>query len=281
MTLHRLLALMLVVGLIAAACGSGEDDEGAGGDGDSAATAETDIDDGDAQENAGPTEDDAEDPPTTDEDDGDEPPSGDSGSAWCNAVREAQENPDDSPLSFDFFGKTPAQIEEQFNKNVEVIEDWADLAPNEIKGDVETIAAAFRRFVQFGNEADWDVIALSENPEFATAFDDPGIDQAGDRLDQYSRTVCGVDLNAGLDAGPSDQPPVPEVSEDALLIDQLFEALGVGAAGFIPDEIKVCMNAQLLASGAFPDGIGTGFTVTEEAFAVLDAAATACGFEDF
>ena len=115
-------------------------------------------------------------------------------------------------------------------------------------------------------------------------FDDDAIETASNRIDQYTQDVCGVDLGVDIGGGDPggavDEPPMPEVSDDASLIDQLFQALGLGAIP-IPDDIKSCMDDQLVASGAFPDGISTGFIVDAGAFMALDDAANACGFDDF
>lgn len=267
-----LLVLMLLLALVAAACGSDDsdsDDAGAdvstddGSDGDGAG----DADQADVQSDGG------------DSDDGgsDEPMSGDGGSDWCTSVRNAAENPDDSPLSFDFMGLSADQLEDQFKQNLNVLEQWASRAPSEIDGDVDTIVGAYRTFIDLGDAADWDFMSMANDPAFEEAFDDDALDTASTRVDQYTRDVCGVDL--GVVGAAADTPTAPEIPADADLVTQIFGIMGI-PAGMIPDDIASCMNDSLEASGVFEDGFTTADLANEEVLDAIDDAADACGFND-
>ena len=64
--------------------------------------------------------------------------SGDSDSEYCERVREARAS-EQSPLDFSFFGKSPEEIEAQFEENLEIFAEWPAIAPPEIKEDAETM----------------------------------------------------------------------------------------------------------------------------------------------
>lgn len=278
MHVRGLLAILLALTMFAAACGGDSDDGG------NAADILAGNDDGDGGGDDGGGDDGSNDDVGSDDDmpadePDDEPMSGDSGSDWCDAVRDATDNPDDSPLSFDLIGMSSEELEEQFKENLSVIESWANQAPSEIEDDVEVIVDTYRTFIDMGNDAGWDFNAMATDPAFASAFEDSAIDTASNRIDQYTRDVCGVDL--GIDSGGAAAPPAaPEISEDDDLITQIFTALGI-PAGFIPEDIANCMNDSLEASGVFDGGFTQADLVNEAAFDAIDAAADACGFEDF
>lgn len=252
MTRHRSAALALAAVLALGACGGGDDDSSS--DAPSATTAAVaEAPDETTAVTEAPAATEAPDP---------EPVSGDSGSEWCDGIRSGE----DSGIGVDLFGATPEEIEAQFRQNVEAVERWESVAPPEIEDDVNLFADAFRTFVRLGEEADWDILAMAENPEFETAFDDPALDAASDRIDAYSRDVCGVDLGLGFDDGGAGDAPPPPSGPPADQAEALLGLFGL-PADFLTEETRACLNEGI--AEAFPDGVPE--VIDAESAAAFDA----------
>ena len=248
------IAVALAVSLIAGACGGGESDSepttttttvaaGGGSDGGAADAATT----------------------TT------EAMSGDSGSTYCERVREAEAS-NETPLDFSFFGKTAAQLEEQFARNLAVFEEWRDIAPPEIKADAEIVLDFYRTFVERGNELNWDLEAMADDETFNAGFGDPALDAATTNLDNHSRDVCGVEFDSAPDPGVGPGiPGQPTDDDDALTI--LLNAFGI-PAGLIPEETIECLREELGAE--FEAKITPEYELTPEDTLLILAAVDAC-----
>lgn len=262
----KIAALLLAIGLVAAACGGDDEPELASADtSDTDASAADDAgdgspDDGAADETAAEATDDNDDEPAM---------SGDSGSAWCDAIRS---EPDSGP-DFNLLGLSPDQIEVTFTSNVAAIERWEDMAPPEISNQVTTLADAFRSLVGQAEEANWDLAVLANDPDFFATFDAPEIGAAADDIDAYARDVCGVDLEAAIDDGAS-APDASTAPAGDDLASQFLAEFGLPPGFLTPDQLE-CVNAELEV--AFPDGVPADFTINnEEALTTFSDIGDAC-----
>lgn len=250
MTRRRIVILLAVVlSMIAAACGGGDSAS------DDGTTTTTTSDSGST----------GNDTTTTTEP---ERASGDSGSDYCERVRAAQDGEEDS-LDFNLFGRTPAEIEAQFEANLEIFEGWRDLAPDAIKDDADVLLEAFRTIVDRGKELEWDLEAMAADEVFNN-FDEPAISQATANLDAYSRDVCGVDFSVSADPGTA--PPSGNGDED----DPITIALNFFQlpAGFFSEEDVQCLRDEL--GSEFEASITPGWVPTQDDINLLLDALDAC-----
>jgi len=255
----RILTMVFALALLATACG--------GDDGESSATTTTttsaaaggDGGEGDASSNDTTT--------TT----GAAPVSGDSGSSWCDQVRRASE--EDSPVDLNFLTASPAEIRASFEVLLGFFEDAAEIAPDEIDGDVDMVLAAYRLFVDKGNSANWDLFALAEDQEFISSFEDPALEEAANRIDAYNRDVCGVDFTTFMESETGDAPP-ETVSDDPVEI--LLNSFGLPVDLF-PAEAIECMREELGAE--FEAKVTPDYVPSTEDIELLIAAVDACGID--
>lgn len=195
------------------------------------------------------------------------PVSGDSDSEYCERVREAVAA-EESPLDFSFFGKSPEEIEAQFERNLETFAEWPAIAPPEIKDDAETIFDYYTQFVERGNELDWNLTAMADDEVFNSAFDDPALDAATMNVDNYTREVCGVDFGQ-----PSTAPPSTG-NDDAL--GELLGDLGLPIPANLLSEANLeCLNTEL--EPLLASEIGEGYVPTDEDITLVLNALDACG----
>ncbi len=275
MTRYRCVVLVLTISLLAAGCGSDDGDSAGGDEADETSTDAGTSDQTDASDQTdetGQTQDGA----ASGQDSETSTPevSGDSDSEWCGRIRAIAESDESSPLNFAFLGMTPAQLEEQFETNLEVMEEWADAAPPEIDADVDVVVDAYRTFVELGNEAAWDLQKMGTDPAFTEAFEDDALEAAAARVDAYSTDVCGLDLMTAATT-----PPTTAGGGDDL-VTQLLVVLGLPPT-LVAAEARVCMSGALEASGAFSEPIAPGYVPSAEQFDALSKAGTECGIDAF
>jgi hypothetical protein len=255
----RTLTFILALALVASACGGGGDDSG-----DEATTTTTS-----AGNDGGSEGDGSSDPTTTTTTTttAPTPVSGDSDSDYCERVRQGFE--DQSGLDFNLINKTPQQIQELFEDNLKLFEDWLDHAPDEIEDDAAVMVDAFRTLVERGNELEWDLQALASDPVFGV-LDTAEVEAAGDRLDAYSLDVCGVDFSeidgSGADPGPGGDEP-----QDAVSI--LLGTFGIPASFFAEEDIE-CLREEL--GPEFEAKITPDYVLTAEDATLLGSAIEAC-----
>jgi hypothetical protein len=143
-------------------------------------------DDGDTTGDAADTADTSDAASTDDADSGDEDSGDDGGSetnAWC-ALMEGAETP-----AFDELDITDADsVENAFREVVDLIEEAADSAPDEIEDDVQILADQFETFFDELEEADFNFAEIDQ-----TALDSPEADAASERIDEF----CGLEPDAG------------------------------------------------------------------------------------
>ena len=249
----RYIGVALALALIASACGGGEDEA------DSPATTTT------TAPSAGGTDGAAATTTTTVK-----PVSGDSGSTYCERVREAEAS-NESPLDFSFFGMSAEELEAQFSANLAIFEQWREIAPSEIKDDANLVFDTYRTFVDRGNELNWDLEAMADDEVFSAGFDDAALDTAADNLENYTRDVCGVDFNETSDPGPG-LPPAGGDEDDP--ITAVLEAFQLPADLFSAEDIQ-CMRDELGAE--FEAKIDADWVPSTEDIALILAAVDACG----
>ena len=114
-------------------------------------------------------------------------PAGNPSDDFCEFIVGYSEDADFNPI-----GLNPEELENLFTTNVDAINEAVQLAPSEIKTDVEMFADAYSGFVGLLAEYDFNFLALSDaaldDPRM-TALDDPELQAAGDRIEAY----CGID----------------------------------------------------------------------------------------
>jgi len=252
----RALTFVIALALVATACGGGGDEASD----DPTTTTTTSPGDG------GGTDDGSSDPTTTTTTAA--PVSGDSDSSYCDRIRETTEG-DQTGLDFNPLGKTPQEIQALFERNLEVFEDWEDQAPDEIKDDASVLVEAFRTIVERGNELEWNLQALVDDPVF-NAFDTAEVTAAADNLDAYTRDVCGVDFSTLGDPGSSPGPGSDE-PQDAVSI--LLGTFGIPAGFFSEDDIE-CLREGL--GSEFEAKITPDYVLTPQDAELLAAAIEAC-----
>lgn len=206
----RLAKLALTLALLAAACGGG--DEGA---------TTTDAPSGNGTEPAQTTTTAA--PTTTAADISANP--GDDFCAFITAYAEEVEQ------EFDVIGMSPAELEAAFTANLDAMNQARDLAPNELRADVELFVDAYGGFIDFLAEYDFNFLALTEealNDPRLQALEDPALEAAGKRIEEY----CGIDNfitpNPAPGGGGSTGTPGADVPSD--LPDELLPPGGVVVA---------------------------------------------------
>ena len=247
----RLIAAILALTLVAGACGG--DDSGE----DTATTTTTAAGGGDGAADATTTTTEAE------------PVSGDSGSTYCERVRQAEAS-DETPLDFSFFGMSADELKAQFEANIKVFEEWRSIAPPEIKEDADVVFDFYRKFVDRGNELEWNLEAMADDEVFNSGFDTPALDSAAVNLENYTRDVCGVDLNSSADPGSG--PPPADVGDDPIAT--ALNAFNLPADLLSEDNIE-CLRDEL--GPEFEAGIEPGWTPSAEEIPVLIAAINTCG----
>lgn len=172
-------------------------------------------------------------------------------SSSSNSSKDNFCTPDNIDAVFDGFEATTdlADLEAQFSKMSDILDDWADDAPSEIRADAQIIVNSVRGLIEVSEENDYDLIAVALNAEDdprILALDSDDFLTATDRLSEY----CGYDVAPPLD-GPtlSLDPGSPGDLGDGTLPDDFPEEL-------IPPDSMVEF------AGLIGPGIGAQFTST-------------------
>ena len=196
-----------------------------------------------------------------------EPIEGDSGSDYCDRVREAQTS-NESPLDFSFFNKTPEELAAQFDRNLEIFEEWQSISPPEIQSDTAIVLDFYRLFVDRGNELEWNLEAMADDELFNSSFDNPRLVAATANIDSYTLNTCGVDFNESAGSPPATG------TENAL--GDVLESLGIPVpVDFLGEEAIECLNDEL--EPLLEQDIGAGYVPTDDDIALLTTALANCG----
>jgi hypothetical protein len=209
-------ALLMAGLLVFTACGDDDDDSNASG----AAAADEAVEDSSAADDDAGTDtsaagddagtegstdgDEASTDESTDEsaDDGasDEEFSGDDSGDFCDFMADAQDQVElevfDGSVSGD-------ELRDQFGEARDALDSAVDRAPDEIRGDVETLADVFVQLDDLLAEFDYDFSQLAaqatEDPEAFAEFEaiasDERFNEASERVDAYLTDVCGIDTS--------------------------------------------------------------------------------------
>ena len=121
---------------------------------------------------------------TSDADNGDDESASGSDSEWCNLIENAETPEALDNLDID----DPDSVEDAFQSVVELFDDAADAAPDEIEEDVQVLADQFREFFDELEDADFNPAAIDPS-----VLDNPEADAASERIDDF----CGLDPDAG------------------------------------------------------------------------------------
>lgn len=197
--------------------------------------------------------------------------SGDSDSTWCRGLRQASEETA-GPGAIDFLTATPEELGEAFEAVRNAFAEAADSAPSEIADDVDVLLTFFELFVEKGNAADWNFLALANDPDFASTFEDPTFAQAAERVDAYSRDVCGVDFSTFADAGSAPAPPGGGTDADDP-VSIVLGTIGIPRALFTDEQIA-CVTEEL--GEEFVASVTPDWVATAEALEALIVAVEAC-----
>ena len=163
---RRAIVMVAALALAGGACG-GDDDDATD---DAAVT--TDGSNGDADSGDG------------DDDSG--------GGEWCDVARDLETN----TLLDDVDIDDPDAIENAFEEMIDLAEEAADSAPDEIKDDLEFLVEESRDLVDALREVDFDFEAIDPS-----ILADPESIAAGERVDEYSVRVCGIESDTGDTGG--------------------------------------------------------------------------------
>ena len=192
--------MVAALALAGAACG-GDDDAT---DDASATSDAADADDADNGDDA------------DDADNGDDADDGGETNEWC-ALMEGAETP-----AFDVLDITdPESVENAFGEVVDLIDEAADSAPDEIEDDVRILSDQFKTFFDQLEDADFDFTQIDQ-----TALDNPEADAASERIDEF----CGIDPDAGeIDSGTA-------TTDDAAATDDTGDAV-LSGEGTVQEEL--------------------------------------------
>ncbi len=109
------------------------------------------------------------------------------GGEWCEIARDLESN---SPLD-DVDSTDPDAIENAFDEMIDLSEEAADSAPDEIKDDVELVIEETKKLVEQLRDVDFDFTALDES-----LLENPEATAAGERIAEYEERVCGIETDA-------------------------------------------------------------------------------------
>jgi hypothetical protein len=150
----------------------------------------------------------------------------DSGGAWCELARDI----DSDDTLFDSMDiNDPDSVENAYQEFVNVFEDAADNAPDEIKADMEIVLERIKTAFEALKDADFNIVEVDQ-----AVFEDPEADAASDRIDAYNEEVCGIESDADVTDDTA-------VTEDTGTDD--------GATVSIPGTIQDMLMSQFVLAG--------------------------------
>ncbi|MBK9178078.1 MAG: hypothetical protein IPM45_00660 [Acidimicrobiales bacterium] len=91
----------------------------------------------------------------------------------------------------------PAEFERLVNEQYDLAQQAAEVAPEEIQADVQTLTDALGQVVDIGDATDWDIAAMSEDSDFLAISQDEAVTEAGDRVTAYDEQNCGLPSDGG------------------------------------------------------------------------------------
>jgi hypothetical protein len=121
---------------------------------------------------------------------------------------------------FNIMSMSADEIEAALRANLDAMNHARDIAPSELRADVEAYAVAYGGFIDFLDEYDFNFLSMPEDamddPRLQ-ALDDPALNESGARIEEY----CGLDSFIAsppsaptTDGGGGTVQPGGEVPED-------------------------------------------------------------------
>jgi hypothetical protein len=111
---------------------------------------------------------------------------GSSSSNFCDLARA-----DDKAFSnVDPTGLSAADLKKQFENLGPALQQAADKAPSEIKGDFETFLNAFKPYLKALADANYDFTKIQ--PTSVSGLESPAVQAASDHIEQYFTQVCHI-----------------------------------------------------------------------------------------
>ena len=204
--MRRLIGILLVLALAAAACGGDDSDDAETSAGTEAADEAGEEATPDDSDNSGETDNGG-----SDESDAGSSSSGGDGSLCAMATDLAEDDPLSEVSIFE--GERFFEVMNDAWDRVE------DMAPDEIEDDVALIRDFFDEMEAAAAEADYDFSdpALGER---LAELDTTGLDEASDRISAFFLDRCGIDLDASPDFGDDEAGSIePPEAQDGAGID--------------------------------------------------------------
>lgn len=200
--LTKLLAAFLALGLIAAACGGGtsvsvESSDAPAGSSDGGSDGSSD-DDGSGDGSGG---------------------SGGFDSASFCAFAQEREDAEERFQDVNFF--IPEELEAALNENADLLDRAVQIAPDAIRSDMEILQADFELFRSAFRDANYDASQLLDSD----IEESPEADAAGERVDEYIMTECGIDPDANDDTEPSDDDILQDLQDSGNADEVVKQAL--------------------------------------------------------
>lgn len=123
---------------------------------------------------------------------GDEEKGGPTGD-YCTKIRAYEAKAEE--LDAVFGGEDTEAAAAAFREMQSMVADLAASAPSEIADDVKLMSSGINQMVAVLEKYDYDFMALATAPEaeeFMNAMNSEEMAAAGERLEQYSEEVCGI-----------------------------------------------------------------------------------------
>ncbi|HAP78475.1 MAG TPA: hypothetical protein DCR14_20630 [Acidimicrobiaceae bacterium] len=119
-----------------------------------------------------------------------------SGGDFCDQVRAFKTENDAINLIFDAEAPDPEALKAAFGRFLPLIESLRANAPAEIKADMEIVTGVQSQLVSVFEQYDYNLAAVATSPEFTNLQTNNAaeVEAAGDRLDEWSQTECGVTI---------------------------------------------------------------------------------------
>jgi len=185
---RRLIAGLMVGALVALPLACGDDDDSGGalaGGGDSTqaeASDDTDETDPPAPDDTATDDTEAATDDTETDDTAEEPTGGDL-VRWCEITDELNDTTDLDDA------EDPTEMEAAYDDVEELVDEYVDVSPDQIRDDAETVVASLRGLRELLEEHDWDIEAVATDPDFDDIFTTE-VEEAGTRLDEFEDANC-------------------------------------------------------------------------------------------
>ena len=208
---------------------------------------------------------------------------GDSGSAndaFCEKARMA----DSFSSQLDDMGAdaSPEEFEQALDGYIGAIEDAQEQAPSEIEDAIATSLTGLREVRDIASNNGFSVTETFNDEAVVALFDDGDLEQAGNDIDAFLETECGITPSTDDTSATADTAATGDTTAgDEGIAGQLADDFAAGAGIELTPEQRTCVGQGLidqiglgtLAEQADKAEIDSG--VMSEIFAVLDGCGVA------